>query len=365
MRSTRLTIIGIAAASLLVGGVAVAGPQRAAAPPPVPYTPPCTTSSDSCRQQRIVALEGKAAALEGRIVALETPAPSSSPTTPPATTPPATPTPTATATTTPPAPGGWPTAATTGVPTGTTLTAYTGPDRITTAGTVISGKRVTDCLEVAAPNVRIERSEVSCNPGGDFAVITNQSIGLVVEDTDVFGTGPAGSCGNGVAFDSYTLTRVHIRACGDGARANGDVAIRDSLMDGFLPGGQDHSDGVQAHGGSGPITLTHNWIDIRNAVGGPGGCCVNGAVQIADGYGDGAGADSQVTMTNNWFAGGGFVLRLHENGRYTVTGNRILANSWLPGSGFGPVTTAFAVIDSWSNNKLISAAGVDGATVNP
>lgn len=45
----------------------------------VVYNPPCTANNDSCRQQRIVALESKVAELEARIVALESPPPSGGP----------------------------------------------------------------------------------------------------------------------------------------------------------------------------------------------------------------------------------------------------------------------------------------------
>ncbi|MGB7980896.1 MAG: DUF4082 domain-containing protein, partial [Candidatus Nanopelagicales bacterium] len=78
--------------------------------------------------------------------ATPTPAPTSTPTA----TATAIPTPTATATATPTPTAttstGFPSAVTTGVPAGTSLSAYTGPSRITNAGTVIENKLITTPL---------------------------------------------------------------------------------------------------------------------------------------------------------------------------------------------------------------------------
>lgn len=70
------------------------------------YVPPCTANTDSCRQQRIGAIEAKLSNLDGRVAALEaaqpTPSPSPTPTPTPTPTPSVTPTPTPTPT---PSPG--------------------------------------------------------------------------------------------------------------------------------------------------------------------------------------------------------------------------------------------------------------------
>src|SRR4249919_3854954 len=110
---------------VLASGLLLAGffaPSAAA----VPYTPPCTSNTDSWRQQRIVAVEAKVNDLEARLAKLEaaaTPLPTPTPTpTTSSTAPSPTPTPTDTPTSTPTA-GGFPDASTTGVPAGTSLTA--------------------------------------------------------------------------------------------------------------------------------------------------------------------------------------------------------------------------------------------------
>lgn len=333
---------------VLLGGVAFA-----AAPAPVPYTPPCTANTDACRQQRIVALETKAASLEGRIKALETPA-----TTPPATTtvPPTTTAPPTTTVppTTPPASSGWPDASNTGVPSGVSLTPYTGPATITTAGTVISEKLITNCLVINAANVTIQRSKVSCAPGRDGTAVANNSTGLLMSDVEVDGNpnDAAGStCGIAIGYDHYQLARVRVHGCSDGLRASGVVTVTDSYIGPLWATPEDHADGIQAYMGAGNMTFRHNRVDGRTQ----SRCCETSPIFIADGY------TGTVTVENNWFAGGGFSLRFHENGHYVVTGNRVLSDSWSA----GPVTTLYGIIDTWSDNREISAAGVDGALIQP
>lgn len=344
---------------LLVAGLSVAlgGAALAASPAPVPYTPPCTANTDACRQSRIVALESFAAGHEGRIRALETPAPSA--TTPPATTtvPPVSPSPTVTTpapTTAPPAATGWPNASTTGVPAGTTLTAYSGPTTISVAGTVISDKLITSCLRVTAPNVSILRSKIACEPGRDGTAVIGDSTGLIMTDVEVDGNPlnkPPSTCGIAIGYDHYTLLRVHVHGCSDGLRAGGVVSVTDSLVDGLWASDGDHADGIQAYQGAGDMTFRHNTVDGRTQ----NRCCETAPIFIADGY------TGTVTVEDNWFAGGGYSLRFHENGRYVVTGNRVLAASYT----FGPVTTVNGIIQTWSNNREISASGVDGVLIEP
>lgn len=350
----RRTLIGITAVCALIA--LVFGSQAYSATP-VTYTPPCTANTDACRQQRIVALETNAAQMATRIQALETPTPTASPTTPPATTtvPPTTAPPTTTVPpTTPPAQVGWPDASNTGVPAGVTLAAYTGPSTITVANTVISEKLITDCLVVNAANVTIERSKVSCAPGRDGTAVVSNSTGLKLTDVEVDGNPndiAGSSCGIAVGYDHFELSRVRVHGCSDGLRASGVVTVVDSYIGPLWASGADHADGVQAYLGAGDMTFRHNSIDARTQ----DRCCENGALFFADGY------DGTVTLDNNWIAGGNFSLRLHESGKYIVTGNRVLAGSY----NFGPVTTVNGIIQTWSNNREISASGVDGAVIEP
>lgn len=343
---------------LLVALIALLGGAAfAAAPAPVPYTPPCTANTDACRQQRIIALESHAAVQDGRLKALETPSPVAT-TTPPTTTTAAPTTtsvpPTTVPPTTPPVTSGWPDATNTGVPSGVSLSPYSGPSTITTAGTVISEKLITNCLVINAPNVTIQRSKVSCAPGRDGTAVANNSTGFLMSDVEVDGnpTGSASStCGIAIGYDHYQLARVRVKGCSDGLRASGVVTVTDSYIGPLWASGADHADGVQAYLGAGDMTFRHNRIDGRTQ----DGCCMNAPLFFADGY------NGTVTLENNWIAGGGYAMRLHENGHYVVTGNRVLAGSY----NFAAVTSLYGIIDSWSDNREISAAGVDGAVLQP
>lgn len=339
----------ICALVLALGGVALA------AAPSAPYVPPCTANTDACRQQRILALETKLGLLDGRVQVLETPPTTAPPTTTP---PPATttvpPTTTVAPPTTQPPTSGWPDATNTGVPAGVTLTPYTGPSTITMAGTVISEKLITTCLRVNAANVTIERSKVSCEPGRDGTAVIANSTGLLMTDVEVDGNPEdksTSTCGIAIGYDHYQLARVRVHGCSDGLRASGVVTVTDSYIGPLWASGADHADAIQAYLGAGDMTFRHNRIDGRTQT----RCCENGALFFADGY------DGTVILEDNWVAGGNFSLRLHEDGRYKVTGNRVLADSY----NWEPVTTLYGIIDTWSDNRLISAAGVDGAVLQP
>jgi hypothetical protein len=318
------------------------------------YTPPCTANTDACRQSRIVALETKVSQLDDRVTRLEaTPAP----TTAAPTTPPASPTPSATPTVAPTTSApliGWPDLTNTGVPAGTTLTPYTGPATITTAGTVITGKSITSCLVINAANVHISSSRISCVPGRDGTAVVENSTGLVLTDVEVDGGGHAGTsstCGIAVGYDHFTLERVLVHGCSDGIRADGVVDMEDSYVDGLWASDPDHADGIQAYMGAGDMTFRHNRIDARTQ----DGCCENGAIFIADGY------TGTVTVDNNYFAGGQFSMRYHENGTYIVTHNRVLDGSFA----YGPTSTTYGIIQTWIDNKLIEADNSLGADILP
>ena len=189
-------------------------------------------------------------------------------------------------------------------------------------------------------------------PGRDFTAVANNSTGLLIQDTEIDGGGHAGTsstCGIAVGYGHFQLSRVLIHGCSDAVRADGVVTMTDSYVAGLWATGADHADGVQAYQGSGDMTFRHNRIDGRTQ----DRCCENSPFFIADGY------QGTVTVDGNWFAGGNYSIRLHENGHYVVTGNRVLAGSYT----VGPVNTQFGIIDVWADNKLISVADVDGADI--
>lgn len=152
---------------------------------------------------------------------------------------------------------------------------------------------------------------------------------------------------DGINFTNYTAYRCNIGGSSDGAKINGNIVMRECYVRTKSQGGLDHNDGLQNNGGSGPVLIERCNIDVRPVNGGGG---VNGAFFSADGM------SGTTTLTDNWFAGGQYVIRLHENGVYVVNGNQVLNGSWIT----GVVTAQFAVSVTWANvspNVLVDASG--------
>jgi len=166
------------------------------------------------------------------------------------------PTPTPTATATPP-PGDYPDADNTGVPAGTTLTAYTGPSTITTAGTEINGKTITSPLTINAANVTVRNSRIST--GTSFGIVNN-STGFLIEDSEI-----VGSDGTGLLWDNYTARRVEVSGFENGCQAGDNVTLEDSWIHDLDTSNDAHTDGCQFSPGAGNILIRHNTIEPQTS----------------------------------------------------------------------------------------------------
>jgi hypothetical protein len=172
-----------------------------------------------------------------------------------------------------PSPSGtWPGPANTGVPAGTTLTAYTGPCTITTAGTVVDAKTINCDLDIRAANITISRSLVH----GTVTNFNGPGATLTVTDTEI-----DGGAGTGHAIgNQYITTRrinVHGRAASFSCAFYCDVA--DSWLHGqyMAAGGGAHLDGVLSNGGmdngaDSHNRFVHNTIACDNPGDSSGGC---------------------------------------------------------------------------------------------
>lgn len=205
------------------------------------------------------------------------PAPPTTTTPPPTTTPPTTPSPTQ------PAgcpvagthvPGGsdgrggcWPGPGNTGVPAGTTLTAYSGPSTIRTAGTRLTGVR-TGSLTIAAAGVVIDRSQIN-------GTITVASGDVTVVDSQI----NAGSVDRSAVGDKdFKLLRVDVRGSNRGA-----WCVRCEIVDSWFHDrqitGSQHASGVRMDQ-DGVIRHSVLACDVRDNSQG-GGCSAD-----LTGYGD-------------------------------------------------------------------------------
>lgn len=217
------------------------------------------------------------------------------------------PTPTPTPTSTPPGGVVKPDASNTGIPSGVTLTAYAGPASITTNGTVIDLKDYsTGDLVVYANNVTLKRSK--------FKTITVFGDNCTIEDVDTTKINLSGT-------QNTTITRANIHGNngGDTMHITSDtgqvqnVLIQSSYIHSQIPGGGDHSDGIQIRGSIG-LTIRNNHINMGSFL--PGH---NSPIFVQDANG----GNSDLLIEGNWLNGGGYMLMIDAGTNLQVNYNRI------------------------------------------
>ncbi len=146
--------------------------------------------------------------------------------------------------------------------TGVTLTPYSGPTTITTAGTVIDGKQINSSITIAANNVTIKRSQVN----GQIFPGKSNLTGVLIEDVVVnapnVGGGGAGQCigGNsgsngGATAAGFVIRRANISGCAQGVYGRG-FTLEDSYIHDLWAQGADHTEAILGH--TGQIVIRHN-----------------------------------------------------------------------------------------------------------
>ena len=294
------------------------------------------------------------------------PTPTTPPVTPTPTTPPVTPTPTPTTPpvtppTTPPA-AGFPSAANTGVPSGTALTDYTGPCRITTAGTVIDAKRV-NCgtLTIAANGVQITRSVINGGVYND----DSGSGSFAISDSQI---DVGNKAGTGIGDVNFTATRVHITGGNRSVNCYRDCTLAASYVHGQFRDstGVFHESGVRM--GSGSVIRGNTIACDAPDVAPDAGCSA-----ALTGYGDFAVVQNNIIDGNLFVAGsGGYCTyggstpgKPYSNGTRDI---RFTNNVWQRGSNgkcgsYGPITSfdTNAPGNVWSNNKWDDGTAVAAA----
>jgi hypothetical protein len=164
--------------------------------------------------------------------------------------------------------------------TGVTLSTYSGPTTITTAGTVIDSKLINSDITIAANNVTIKRSQVN---GQIFASGTNRT-GVLIEDVYVDGGDlPANACIQGFSSQGganaagWVMRRMNIVGCSQGIQMVGYTLEESYIHDlyGTSAAGS-HTETILAYDRD--IIIRHNKLvhNYRNA----GGCCSSATVAI-------------------------------------------------------------------------------------
>ena len=209
---------------------------------------------------------------------------------------------------------GYPTLGTTGVPSGVVLTPYTGPLTITTAGTVIDGKSIPNCLDIRTTGVVIRNSRITCTSGafaGVYADNAPAAANLVIQRVEI-------TCvdghRHGVWVHSATITGAYIHDCENAGEINGNTVVRDSYLMSreVFPG---HADDLQSQGGN-DVVIDHNTFA--------------GLAPITSSIISNPNSNSRWSVVNNFFSAGAYTLYCPENvgGTWTVRNNRF----------YGPVT---------------------------
>jgi hypothetical protein len=156
---------------------------------------------------------------------------------------------------------------------------------------------------------------------------------------------PGAAQDDGVHYQDYSAYRCRIGGCSDGCKTNGGVTLTECYIRVKGQDSADHNDGTQNVGGGSNSIIRCN-IDARptNGVGAP-----NAALFSADS------SSGTQTWTDNWVAGGGYVLRCYENAFYVVTGTDVLDGSWV----FGPADRAVIPQSNltWSGNRVVDGSG--------
>jgi hypothetical protein len=178
-----------------------------------------------------------------------------------------------------------PSALTTGVPAGTSLSAYTGPNPVTVAGTVIDGKSLTVPLTISAANVTVKNSKIRAD---GFTLIDCQGqSGCRIERCTLDGKGA--TAGSYAINGKGTFVANNIFGVENGIAPETGSVVQGNFIHGLQAGGPDpHYDGIAIHGGnSSNITITGNYVRGRD----------NASLYLTNDFG----SISNVVADGNWF----------------------------------------------------------------
>jgi len=133
------------------------------------------------------------------------------------------------------------------------LTAYTGPDTIRTAGTVIENKNIS-CLAIEAANVVIRNSKLVAPADGCFYGIDMRSGSLVIQDSEI---NCVNGRGTGIAWGHFAAKRVYIHDCENALEMGEGSSVEDSYLSAREATSEGHGDDIQSQGGNN-VVIRHN-----------------------------------------------------------------------------------------------------------
>jgi len=260
-----------------------------------------------------------------------------------------------------------------------TLTPYTGPTDITTAGTVIDGKDIPSVVTVSAPNVTIKRSRIRGD--GDYGVRQDPGAsGLLVEDVEITSAnlnGSVDSNGSPVGMidraillqDASTIRRVYIHGTWRGIQLRDRTGIK-TIVDSFVgdnvnPSGN-HTSALMTDGGTSHGVILHN--TLRTAPNTNASSAISLYPQTFAG-----GSNDDFVMDNNLLdTAGGYAVYLGgdstspKNTNFRFTNNHF-GTLYFPTCGiYGPVDSWDTPGNTWTGNSWYSPGNaMNGSAVTP
>ncbi|GAA2106767.1 hypothetical protein GCM10009841_26260 [Microlunatus panaciterrae] len=231
--------------------------------------------------------------------------------------------------------GTFPNADNTGVPAGTTLSSYTGPTTITTAGTVIDSKKITGCLNIKADNVTIKNSLIQSG-GCFFNVLSdNGNTGLKLTDVEIDGQGNT-SGDSAINGSNFSCLRCDLHGTVDGAKAGSNVVIQDSYIHDLSMTSGSHNDGIQSLGTT-SLRIVHNTIIIKAGS--------TSAIILSTGS---ASNMRNVLIDSNLLGGGAYTVYggylagtddLSKVSNISITNNQFTTQIFPKSGAYGPLTS--------------------------
>jgi hypothetical protein len=238
--------------------------------------------------------------------------------------------------------GDLPTAETTGVPKSVTLRHYTGPMRITTAGTVLDGYQIDGVLEVRAAHVTIKNSRIKGRiDTGD----QNAFPGTMLQRVEIIGPYDKADDGgySAVGYTGFTCDGCNVRGWGKGFALAEDVVIKNSwvhdiVVHGDPANGGSHNEAIISLGGNN-FTIVNNRLDAGDAPNVSASLALYS--QLAP--------ITNVLVQGNLFDGGGYCVYAGESKAYQASNTSFIGNVF--GSRYGPRCGGYGPVTAFEHGR--------------
>jgi hypothetical protein len=234
---------------------------------------------------------------------------------------------------------GYPSAINTGVPAGVKLTEHVGNIKVTTPGTVLSGLDIKGCVTIAATDVTIENSKVSCTAREVIKV--DGGYRFNIKDSEVDGLDRAEV---GIGYANFTASRVNVHSSNDGIRFGFSSSILDSWVHDSARKGDLHPDAIQTTSGTN-IVIRGNHLDPS-----VGTAWNNAAIMM--GSETGSQLLKNVVIEDNLLGGGNYTLSIKAstNAENVVVTNNVFKANRRYGEILAPKTNPNIFISGYTRS---------------